>query len=62
MEIFGGLLPIENSEQLEGFINELDKNLSLKIIELCILHCQENGVFTMEESYLLYKSLTKLKE
>lgn len=61
-EMFGGLLSFENEEKLNNFVTNTDKNVATKIIELAITYCQEQGMFSLEESFLLYKMLNKLKE
>lgn len=60
--MFDGLFEYENDEKLETFINSADKETALKMIELSIVHCQQNGFYTIEESHLIYKMLNKLKE
>ena len=61
-EIFGGLLQFETNQQLNEFIESIDKEMSIKLIELSIDYIMKNGLFTLEESYCLYKSINKLRE
>ena len=61
-QIFGGLISYESKEQLENFIGNLDKENALKVIEMSLLYCQKNGIFSFEESHYIFKSLQKLKE
>jgi hypothetical protein len=60
--LFGGLLEFVSKEQLENFINTMDKTSALKMIELSLLHAQHRGLFSFEESTIIYNSLNKLKE
>jgi hypothetical protein len=60
--LFGGLLQFENQSEFEKLIQNIDSEMSLKIIELCLSHCQENGLFNLEESHCLYVCVSKLKE
>lgn len=60
--IFGGLFTYESKEALDNFIVKLDEDSSKKIIELCLIHCQKTGIFTFEESRIIYECLKKIKE
>jgi hypothetical protein len=60
--LFGGLFQFENSNQFDLFLESVDKKSALKIIELSIVNNQQNGLYSIEESYCLYKCLSKLKE
>ena len=62
ISIFGGLFEYENNQKLDDFVNSSTKEHALKIIELAIEYCQQNGNFTLEESFILYKMLNKLNE
>ena len=61
-EMFGGLLDFDNQEKLRGFLEKTDKEMAVKVIDLAITHCQQSGIFSLEESYVLYIMLIKLKE
>lgn len=61
-DMFGGLLEFDNQEKLQVFIDNSDKVMATKVIELAITHCQQNGMFSLEESFVLYVMLNKLKE
>ena len=61
-QIFGGLINYESKEQLDVFMENFDKQSALKIIEMSLLYCQKNGMFTFEESHYIFKSLSKIKE
>jgi hypothetical protein len=60
--MFGGLLEIKNIDDLERFLNVMSKNDSLKIIENSLIYSQKNGLFSFEESHVIYNCLIKLKE
>jgi hypothetical protein len=60
--IFGGLLEFPTTEDFEKFIDSIDKESSVKILELSILYAQQNGLYNLSESHCLYKCLKKLKE
>ena len=47
--IFGGLIQFNDKEQIESFMNSIDTNGSLKIIEMALLFSQKNGLFSFEE-------------
>lgn len=61
-EMFGGLISYEDHGKLEDLAEKADKATALKMIELSIMYCQENGVYKLDESFLLYKMLNRLKE
>jgi len=60
--IFGGLIEFENISEFENYVEKLDKNKALIIIEKQIEYQMLNGGFTLLESHVLYKCLKKLKE
>lgn len=60
--IFGGLIEFQDNKSFNTFIEEISKEDALKIVEMGIQYCQQNGVYSLEESHTLYKCLTKLKE
>jgi hypothetical protein len=59
--IFGGLIQFNDKEQIESFMNSIDTNGSLKIIEMALLFSQKNGLFSFEESHIIYECLKKIK-
>jgi len=60
--LFGNLLQFESNSQFDLFLESIDKTNALKIIELSIMNNQQSGIYTIEESYCIYKCLSKLKE
>jgi hypothetical protein len=60
--MFGGLFEYVNDEKLNEFIERADKESALQIIETSIEYSLKNGLFSLEESFILYKMLKKLKE
>jgi hypothetical protein len=60
--IFGGLIEFKSKKEFDSFIDEVDTNSSIQIIEASITYGQQNGLYTLEESHILYKCLSKLKE
>jgi len=61
-QMFGGLFEYTTPEKLDEFIERADKKSAIEIIETSVTFCQQNGVYSLEESFLLYKMLKKLKE
>ena len=59
--LFGGLIEIESEEKLFDLINNVDQELSIKIVESAIKDCQDNGMFSLEESFIVFIMLNKLK-
>ena len=60
--IFGGAIEFQTKTQFDNFVETVDKDMSLKIIELAVDYGLKNGLYSFEESYAIYKSLIKLKE
>jgi hypothetical protein len=60
--IFGGLIEFKSKKEFDSFIDEVNTNSSIQIIEASITYGQQNGLYTLEESHILYKCLSKLKE
>ena len=60
--IFGGLIEFPSEKEFDQFINSIDGDNALTIIEKAIEYAYQKNVFTMPETYFVYKSLKKLKE
>jgi hypothetical protein len=60
--IFGGLIEFENEEQFDNFMLSIDKESAIKVIETAIEFAYRNNMFSVQETYCIYKSLKKLKE
>lgn len=60
--IFNGLIEFESIKEFSEFVDNIDKDNALMIIEKQIEHFQQNGAFTLIESATLLKCLNKLKE
>jgi hypothetical protein len=60
--IFGGLIEFKSKEEFDSFIDKIDNESALSVIEMSILYGQQNGLYSLEESHSLYKCLSKLKE
>ena len=61
-EIFGGLIEFESQSKLVEFSESIDKNGSIKVIEMSIEYGLKNGVYSLDEAYCLFMCLNKLKE
>ena len=60
--IFGGLIEFNDQKSFNEFVDGVNQEGSLQVIEMAILFGQQNGLYSLEESHILYKCLTKLKE
>ena len=60
--IFGGLIEFETRDEFNEYVEKLDKDKALLIIEKQIEYFVMNGGFTLLENHVLYKCLLKLKE
>jgi hypothetical protein len=59
--LFGGLIEFSDDGDFETFINNIDKNDSMNIIEMAILQAQQSGLYTLDEAYSLFICLRKIK-
>jgi len=60
--IFGGLIEFDSQKELNEYMENLDVFSATQIIEKQIEYVASHGGFTIVESHVLYKCLTKLKE
>jgi hypothetical protein len=60
--IFNGLIEFESKEEFNEFVDNIDKDSALMVIEKQIEYFQQGGAFTLLEATTLYKCLSKLKE
>jgi hypothetical protein len=61
-QIFNGLITFPNKETFNNFVNTMDKDTAMKIIELSVDYGLKNGIYNLSEAMCLHKSLTKIKE
>jgi hypothetical protein len=60
--IFGGLIEFDDRDDFNNYVETLDREKALIIIEKQIEYFVMNGGFTLLENHVLYKCLLKLKE
>jgi hypothetical protein len=60
--IFNDQLDFETNEELDMLMNNLNPQLSTKIIELGIEKAQSQGLFNLTESHCLYKCIEYIKK
>ncbi len=60
--IFGGLIEFNNEKEFDSFVKKMDKSDAISIIERAIDYSHSQNVFSIQETYFIYKSLKKLKE
>ena len=61
MEIFGGLIEFESTEDFNIYLDNVSDDSALIIIERALKYGVANGLYNMEECYAIYKSISKLK-
>jgi hypothetical protein len=59
--IFGGLVQFESREQFNNFVETINDENAIKLIEMALLFSLKNGLFSFEESHIIYECLNKLK-
>jgi hypothetical protein len=62
IKIFDGTFEFENGVQLDEFLNSMNNEMALKIIQVAIMHAQERGLFSLEESHTLYKCFQEMRD
>lgn len=60
-KMFGGLIEFPTKEVLDAYVEHIDVNDSIKIIESALEFAHGNGVYSMEETHIIYRCLLKLK-
>jgi hypothetical protein len=60
-EMLGGLLEFENDEKFIEFVETMNMDMAIRIAEGSLDYGQKNGLYTLEESYCIYKCLSILK-
>jgi hypothetical protein len=60
--LFGGEFEYDEKEDLNVFIDNLKPTVSQAILEMALNHANKQGVFSILESYCIYKCLEKLKD
>jgi hypothetical protein len=60
--IFGGLIEFDAENEFEEFVKDINKKNALSIIEKAIEYGHQNNLYTVQETYFIYKCLKKLKE
>ena len=60
--IVGGLIEFDNQQEFDEFIENMDRDKALMIIEKQIEYFVLQGGFSLTENHVLYKCLHKLKK
>lgn len=59
--IFGGLIEFESEKDFDQFLDETDNNNLLTVIERSLEFAQSQNIFSIQETYFIYKCLKKIK-
>jgi len=59
--LFNGLLEVNTIPELKFLIENSDKTNSIRIIEQALDSGVQKGIYSIEESYIIYLCLEKLK-
>ena len=60
--IFNGQFDFDSDDELELVLDNLNPQMSLKIIEIALNKGLREGIFNLTESHCLYKSMQFLKK
>jgi len=61
MEIFGGLVEFNDSKEFIDFMDAMDVENAIKLMEVSIKYVVKTGVFEFDEIYAMHKCLQKIK-
>ena len=59
---FDGLIEFNTETEFNSFLNKLDGDQSILILEIALSYAQKQGIFSIGESSVIFHSLLKLKE
>lgn len=60
--MFGELLEFNSKEELNEYIEKMGVGDALTLLETALTWPQQNGLYTIDESFIIYKSLEKLRQ
>lgn len=60
--MFGELLEFNSKEELNEYIEKMEVGDALTLLETALTWSQQNGLYTIDESFIIYKSLEKLRQ
>jgi len=60
--IFGGLIEFQTEKDFDEFVQNMESSDALSIIERALEYSHQQNVYSIPETYFIYKSLKKLKE
>lgn len=60
--LFNGDFEYEEESDFKEFLETIEPENALKIIDIALAHANKEGAFTIEESYCIYKCVDKLKK
>lgn len=61
-QIFNDLVEFKDKQVLTSFLLNLNKEEALKLIEMALQMGCKSGIYTIEENYVIYVALKKLRE
>lgn len=60
--MFGELLEFNSKEELNEYIEKMEVADALTLLEAALTWSQQNGLYTIDESFIIYKSLEKIRQ
>jgi hypothetical protein len=60
--IFGGLIEFNTENDFDDFVKDINEKNALSIIEKAFEYGHHNNLYTVQETYFIYKCLKKLKD
>ena len=60
--IFGGLIEFNTENDFDEFVKDINEKNALSIIEKALEYGHHNNLYTVQETYFIYKCLKKLKD
>jgi hypothetical protein len=60
--LFNGDFEYEEESDFKEFLETIEPENALKLIDIALSHANKEGSFTLDESYCIYKCMDKLKK
>lgn len=59
--LFGGYLEAISNEKIREYIDAMNNDMALNMLEAALQYGVRSGLYTLEEAYCVFESLNKMK-
>lgn len=60
--LFGDSFEYDDKEDLINWLEKIDINQAIIIVDIALSHANREGAFDMDESYCIFKCINKIKQ